>query len=468
MTVAILPIVVLIVALTILKLAAWKAALLAFAVGAAEAFFFCGLSASALATCAARGVATGLFPIGLVIIAALFMYSITVESGAIGDIKAGLATLSDDRCFMALLIAWGFGNFMEGMAGFGTAVAIPCAILVGVGFDPLKAVLCCLVANTTPTAFGSVGVPTMVLASETELDGAKLTTMIAMLQLAATALSPFLILFITGGWRGVREKFALALVADVAFLVPWAIVAATLGCELPNIVGGIVAMGVFALMGRRGALDARRQMWAWMPFAFVVVALALGSIAAALGARRISPGFLILAAAFAGGIAQKIRVARLFVLAGETLRKYALALLTICLVLSLARTMGESGMTRTLAESLVKVSGKGYPFLSGLVGALGGFMTGSGTSSNVLFGMLQASVGTVEAEKILYAAANVMGAGIGKMVCPQSIVLGCAAAGLAGRESETMKRAFPFFLVVLAAATASVVAFSAFQGIFAG
>ena len=462
MITAILPIAVLIVALTILKLPAWKAALSAFAVGAAEAVFIRGLSASSLANCAASGVSTGLFPIGLVIIAALFMYSITVESGAIGDIKAGLASLSDDRCFMALLVAWGFGNFMEGMAGFGTAVAIPCAILVGVGFDPMKAVLCCLVANTTPTAFGSVGVPTMVLASETSMDLSLLSAKIAFLQLAPTALSPFLILFITDGWRGVREKFALALVADAAFIVPWVAVAATLGCELPDIVGGIAAMGAFAMMGRRGALDMKRQMWAWMPFAFVVVVLALGSVLASLGMKRISPGFLILAAAFAGGLAQKLSLPRLAALLFGTVRKYALALLTICLVLALARTMGESGMTTTLAESLVKVSGKGYPFLSGFVGALGGFMTGSGTSSNVLFGMLQASVGSVEAEKLLYAAANVMGAGIGKMVCPQSIVLGCAAAGLAGRESEAMRKAFAYFVTVLSVATASVVLFSEF------
>lgn len=461
-----LPIIVLVIALTVLKQPAWKAALLAYATGAAEAFFLGGLSASALADCAARGVATGLYPIGLVIIAALFMYSITVESGAIGDIKAGLASLSDDRCFMALLVAWGFGNFMEGMAGFGTAVAIPCAILVGVGFDPVKAVLCCLVANTTPTAFGSVGVPTMVLASETGLDVARLTGFIAMLQLAATALSPFLILFIADGWRGVREKFVLALVADAAFLAPWYAVAATLGCELPDIVGGIATMGAFALMGRRGSLDLRRQIRAWLPFAFVVVALALGSISAALGARRVSPGFLILAAAFAGGLAQKLSLPRLAALAFGTVRKYALALLTICLVLALAKTMGESGMTRRLAESLVKVAGKGYPAISSLVGALGGFMTGSGTSSNVLFGVLQASVGTTGAEKLLYAASNVMGAGIGKMVCPQSIVLGCAAAGVAGRESEIMKRAMPFFLAVLAVATAGAIVFSSYLRLY--
>ena len=460
---AVLPIAVLVVALSFLKLPTWKAALLALAAGAVDAWFFSALAPADIVSCAARGAATGLFPIGLVIVAALFLYAVTVESGAIEDIKAGLATLSDDRCFMALLIAWGFGNFMEGMAGFGTAVAIPCAILVGIGFDPVKAVLCCLVANTTPTAFGSAGVPTMVLASETGLELGRLSFFAALLQLAATALLPFLVLFIVGGWRAVRERAALAAVAVVAFIVPWLAAAAWLGCEMPDILGGISTMAVFAAMGRRGSMDVRRQLRAWMPFAFVVAALGLGIAAAALGCPRVSPGVLILVAAFVGGLAQGIRPVRLFVLVAITVRKYVFALLAICLVLALARIMGESGMTKTLAESLSGFAGRAYPAISSLLGSLGGFMTGSGTSSNVLFGMLQASVGELPAEKMLYAASNVMGAGIGKMISPQSIVLGCAAAGLAGRESETMKRALPYFIAVLAVSSVATVLFAVFQ-----
>ena len=139
---SVLPIAVLVVALTALKLPAWCAALAAFATGAIEAFWAFDLTVAGIAGQAAKGAATGLFPIGLVIVSALFTYAITVESDAIAEIKGGLSSLSDDSRFLALLIAWGFGNFMEGMAGFGTAVAIPCAILVGVKFDPLKAILC--------------------------------------------------------------------------------------------------------------------------------------------------------------------------------------------------------------------------------------------------------------------------------------------------------------------------------------
>lgn len=447
---SILPIAVLIVALALLKLPSWCAALAAFAVGAVEAFFAFGLSPATIADCAVRGASTGLFPIGLVILAALFTYAITVESGAISEIKDGLSRLSDDRRFQALLVAWGFGCFMEGMAGFGTAVAIPCAILVGIGFDPVKAVLCCLVANTTPTAFGSVGVPTMVLASETELGLSRLTSTIALLQLAATSLSPFLIVAITDGWRGLRECWRMALVADMVFLASWLAVAPFLGCELPNIVGGIAVMAALAATGRRGGMDLRRQMWAWMPFAFVVAAL--GCAAFLPQDRKISPGFIILAAATVGGFAQKVGLWRMLTLAAKTVAKYALALLTICAVLALAKVMGAAGMTRIFADALIGAAGGGYSAVSSVVGALGGFVTGSGTSSNVLFGALQASVASCEAQRYLFAAANVMGAGIGKMVCPQSIVLGCAAAGLAGRERDVMAKVLGFFVLVLAVA----------------
>lgn len=448
---SLLPIAVLILALTALRLPAWCAALAALAAGVVEAFFVFGLSLGDIAGSSAGGVATGLYPIGLVIVSALFTYAVTVESNAIADIKGALAGLSSDSRFLALLVAWGFGVFMEGMAGFGTAVAIPCAILVGVKFDPMKAVLCCLVANTTPTAFGSVGVPTMVLAGEAGLELGRLTVTIAFLQLLATSLSPFLILFIVDGWRGLRECWHLALVADVALLGSWLAVAPFLGCELPDIVGGLVAMVALALIGgRRGAFDVRRQLCAWQPFAYVV--LALGCAAFLPREYKVSPGIVIFAAALAGGLCQGLGFGKLVCLAGRTAWRYSPALLTICAVLALGKVMGASGMTRVLADALIASTGSFYSAVSSVVGALAGFVTGSGTSSNVLFGALQASVASSEAQRYLFAAANIMGAGIGKMICPQSLVLGCAAAGLAGRESEVMGRAFRYFVPVLAIA----------------
>ena len=457
---SLLPIVVLVMALVAVKAPAWKAAFAALAVGAAEAVLWHGMSARTLAGCMVQGVSTGLFPIGLVVFAALFTYAITETSGAIAEIKGSLSALSDDKRFMALLVAWGFGSFMEGMAGFGTAVAIPCAILIGIGFDPSKAVICCLVANTTPTAFGSVGVPIGILAGEVGIDVEVLTSSIMLLQLAVTAVLPFVVLVTVDGWRALREGWKLALGASVVFVVPWCLAAMFLGCELPDIVGGIAVMAYFALLGKRRGVTLLRQLWAWMPFAFIVVAL--GVVSMLPPKWKPSPGIVVLAAGVFGGLCQGVRPLRLLGVAVKTVKRYSLAVLTICTVLALAKTMVASGLTQILAEGLVAATGRSYAAVSAIVGSIGGFVTGSGTSTNVLFGALQASVGSSESERILFAAANAMGAGIGKMVCPQSIVLGCAAAGLSGCESDVIKRVFPFFVFVLFLACAVTFAFKLF------
>ena len=278
---------------------------------------------------------------------------------------------------------------------------------------------------------------------------------------ALCANAPFFVLVAADGWRALRECWKLALGASIAFVVPWCLAARFTGCELPDIVGGITVMTLFAFLGKRGETNVRRQLWAWMPFAFVVVAL--GAVSMMPAEWKPSPGIVVLSAGALGGLCQGVGPLRLLGVAAKTAKRYALAVLTICTVLALAKTMVAAGLTRNLAEGLVAATGGGYAAVSGIVGALGGFVTGSGTSTNVLFGALQASVGSSDAERLLFAAANVMGAGIGKMVCPQSIVLGCAAAGLAGRESEVMKRAFPFFVVVLSLACAATFAFKLFD-----
>lgn len=437
---ALSPIATLVALLSIFKRPAWQAALGAFVVGAALALVG-GVGLADLAVASLEGVKTGLYPIGLVIIGALFVYGVTVESGEFKAIKEGLASCAPEPGLAALLIVWGFGNFMEGMAGFGTAVAIPVAILVGIGFDPFKAVLACLVINTTPTAFGSVGVPTMILAQEAGVALEALTWEIAVLQIVVTALGPFLILFIVGGREELRRHAREALVSAVAFIVPQLLVARVAGCELPDIVGGL------AVMMSLGAWKLARQARAWAPFVAVIVILC----GASLLPREVkpSPGVLLIGAGLIGAAIQRVKLTRAVRLVGETAWTYRLALLTVCVILALAKTMAAAGMIRDLADALVTLTGFAYPFFSPVVGALGGFVTGSGTSTCVLFGKLQSAVGSETGHSLLYAAANVMGAGIGKMICPQSIVLGCAAAGLAGRESEMLARSARFFVPVL-------------------
>ena len=373
----------------------------------------------------ADGVGFALYPICLVVLAAPFVYSLTVESGAMGTIRAGLAGVSGDPRVLALLIVWGFGNFMEGMAGFGTAVAIPAAMLVGIGFDPLKAVLMCLVANTTPTAYGSVGVPIATLAKVGGCDANALAGTTALLQLAVTALGPFLILLVYGGRAALRGIVPLALVADAAFLVPWFLAARFLGPELPDILGGLSVLACVALVATKGRLggNLRAQLFAWAPFWFVVALLAGAAFLPTSLKRYTSPGTLVLVAGFLGGAVQGLSFKRMFRVLGKTLASYWTAFATICFVLVLARVMTAAGMVATLADALVAVTGSVYPFFAPLVGALGGFVTGSGTSANVLFGSLQTgAANALGVPANLLAAANVMGAGIGRMICPQSIV----------------------------------------------
>ena len=140
------------------------------------------------------------------IVAALFTYNLTLKTGAMENVKRMLAGVSRDKRVLALIIGWGFGNFMEGMAGFGTAVAIPASMLAAIGLDPMSAVLGCLVVNSTPTAFGSVGVPTVTLSSVTGTELVPLAGSIVNIQCILTFLSPFLMVCICG--KGIQRNDA--------------------------------------------------------------------------------------------------------------------------------------------------------------------------------------------------------------------------------------------------------------------
>ena len=211
---ALLPIIWLIVALSGLKMAGHRACVAALIMTMALAIGYWKLSTLCTATAALEGALNALWPICLVIVAALFTYNLTLKTGAMELIKKMLASVSRDKRVLALIIGWGFGNFMEGMAGFGTAVAIPASMLAGIGLDPMRAVLGCLVVNSTPTAFGSVGVPTVTLASVTGLDAVPLAGDVAVIQCILTFLSPFLMVCICGkGIKALKGMIPITIVA---------------------------------------------------------------------------------------------------------------------------------------------------------------------------------------------------------------------------------------------------------------
>lgn len=492
---AMLPILWLIAALSGLKMAGHKACVIAFLISAALAAGYWKLGIPSVATAALEGALNALWPICLVIIAALFTYNLTLKTGAMEQIKRMLGGVSHDKRVLALIIGWGFGNFMEGMAGFGTAVAIPASMLAGIGLDPISSVLACLVVNSTPTAFGSVGVPTVTLAS---VSGTELLTLagdVAVIQCLLTFLSPFLMVIICGqGLKALKGMIPLTLVASLSFVIPWFFTAQTLGAELPDIIGSICSMACMLLVvkfappksvaeynisgsGTGARVTAGEGLKAGSAFILIFILLTFTStlcppvhnaiagfkssvcVYAGEGGSTLTfswvntPGVMIFLAAIIGGLIQGASFGVMGSVFIATLKQYWKTILTICSVMAAAKIMGYSGMISDIAKFLVAVAGQFYPLIAPVIGALGAFVTGSGTSTCVLFGGLQSETAqTLGLSPTWLAAANVMGAGIGKMICPQGIAIGAGAIGAVGSESKILSGVFKYFLlyVVLA------------------
>ena len=480
---ALLPIIWLIVAMSVLKMPGYRACLIAFLITAVTAVAFWRMPILHMGTAALEGICNALWPIIIVILAALFTYNLTLETKAMDKIKAMLAGVSTDKRILMLIIAFGFGNFMEGMAGFGTAVAIPAGILVGLGFDPLLSVVTCLLINSTPTAFGSVGVPTTTMANITGMNVISISGHVALIQLVVSFLLPFLaVIIIGGGVKALKGLIPFVLIADIAFLVPQYIAAQLIGPDLPDILGAIVSMAAMIAAARLLPLkkypeyeveagDGLKNMTpadavrAWSPFILIFIFLLFSSTLvpfihdplasvnskiqfysgenpATLTFYWINtPGVLILIAGFIGGAIQGASFKAMFGVLTKTVKNNIKTIVTICSVLAVAKIMGYSGMISDIASVLVAVTGSYFPLISPLIGTIGGFVTGSGTSTTALFGALQVeTANAIVAEPLWLAAANLMGAGIGKMICPQSIAIGTAAVGLSNAESKILSK----------------------------
>jgi lactate permease len=496
---ALLPIVWLVIALCGLHLEAYKAAIGAFAVAAVEALIIWGMSPLNVATAALEGVEMALWPIGIVIVAAVFTYNVTVHSGAMDVIKRMICSVSSDRRVLVLLVGWCFGAFLEGMAGFGTAVAIPASMLVALGFEPVCAILACLIANGTPTMFGSIGIPTTTLASITGLDPTQLALTQSLQVLPFVIVCPFLMVMLVGGGRkALKGMVPTILVSALAFAIPEIATAAFIGAELPVIVASVcslVATFAFSLARKDApvpdeyrlgieegdAITPASALRAWAPFILIFVVLLLtsklvpaihdplssisskvnvyqGDPSATLTFTWVdTPGVLILLCGVAGALIQHVSPRETAGVMVATLRQMSKTILTMLGVLACAKVMGYSGMIGSIAAFFVGTLGGLYPLVAPLLGALGTFVTGSGTSSEVLFGNVQIQAArSIGANEYWLAAANSLGTSAGKMLAPQSIAIGTAACGANGRDGEVLGRIFRYFVGFVIAMAALV------------
>ena len=482
---ALLPILWLALALSVWKRPAYQVCPIALVITVLLALFYWKSPGMEVFTGGLEGALMALWPISLVIVAAVFTYNLTVRTGAMEQIKGMLTAVTRDKRVLVLLIAWGFGGFMEGMAGFGTAVAIPAGILCGLGFDPIFSALVCLVANATPTAFGSIGIPTITAASVAGLEAGP-TAVVVVLQLALmVVLTPLLMVMMTGGGvKALKGVWPVALGSGLAFVIPEFFTAKYVGAELPAVTGSVVCMVVTILLSKllkgeppaeyalpklqaQAGLTVKSGVQAWSPFILIFVFLLVTSslvppihnVLAAIksdvliysgeGASPYSfswvntPGVLII-----GGVVQKAGGKVMWETLVATVKQMSKTIITLVSILAAAKIMGYCGMTSDIAAFLVAVTGSAYPIVAPLIGSIGTFVTGSATSASVLFSGLQAETASaLGMDPMWLVAANTIGATAGKIISPQSISIATASTDTVGQESVILRKSIGYYIL---------------------
>src|SRR5512137_1103884 len=246
--VAAIPVVVLLGALAFFHVKAHWAALMGLALAWAIAVFVYGMPAGTATSAAIYGAAFGLLPIGWIILNAIFVYDITVKTGKFEVVKETIAGLAGDRRIQVLLIAFAFGAFIEGAAGFGTPVAISAAMLIGLGFKPLAAAGLALIGNTAPVAYGALGTPIITLAKVTGLNEMALSSMVGRQLPVFSLIVPFWLVWAMSGFKGMVEVWPACLVAGLFFAIPQFIVSNFFGPSLVDIVAAIVSIGAMYVL----------------------------------------------------------------------------------------------------------------------------------------------------------------------------------------------------------------------------
>lgn len=433
---------------------------------------------------AGNGVLFGLFPIGWIVLNAIFVYDITVKTGKFAILRNGIASLTEDKRIQVILIAFSFGALIEGCAGFGTPVAISGAMLLGLGIKPLHAAGLALIGNTAPVAFGALGSPLITLAKVTDLDLHMLSSMTGRQLPFFSVIIPFWLIVVFVGWKKTWEVWPACLVAGVSFAISQYLVSNFHGPWLVDIVAAIVSLFAVAVLLRfwkpktewkgenagaelapAGTYTRKDYFLAWLPWivlSIFVFAWGIPQMKAALdkvssfevvmpmldkAVLRVPPAVMVehaeravfnfnwlsaagtglLLAAIVSGLLLGEKPAALGRLYMQTIYRLRIPLLTISGMLAFGFVSRYSGADTTLGLLFAK-TGPLFPFFSPLIGWLGVALTGSDTSSNVLFGNLQkVSAMQLGLSPILTAAANSSGGVMGKMIDAQSIVVASAA-----------------------------------------
>jgi lactate permease len=521
--VAAIPVVVLLGSLAFGHVKAHYAALAGLTAALLTAILGFHMPARLAGAAAVYGAGYGLFPIGWIVLNVIFMYQLTVASGRFTVVQHSLTGITKDRRLQLLLIAFCFGAFFEGAAGFGTPVAVTAALLIGLGFKPLQASGLSLIANTAPVAFGGLGIPIIALAKVTGFSEIVLGAMTGRILAPFCLLVPFWLVWAFAGFSGMLEVWPAILVAGVSFVIPQVLISNMMGPWLVNVIAAAVSMVCLTLFllvwkpkkiwkfeGQEAeeAADAasgkvmptysRGEIaQAWVPWIVLsVMVFAWGTQSgktwmntpekvfpstaswstkpsqitnpqypvtilhnyvermqpvvakptkepAVFGLNWLSAtGTGILLAAIISGLIMGQGLGTIFSIFFHTLIKVRFSLLTIAAMLGLGTLTRYSGVDATMGLAFAR-TGHLYPFFGTLLGWLGVALTGSDTSSNVLFGSLQKiTAQQVNVSPILMASANSAGGVMGKMIDAQSIVVASTATQWYGHEGEILRYVF--------------------------
>jgi len=488
--IAFIPIVWLLIALGFLKVPSHIATMAGLGITIAIAFLMYHMAAEDLKGSVAEGLAFAIFPIIWVIVSALFVYNITQKSGSMETIRGMLTGITEDRRIQGLILAFAFGGFLESVAGFGTAVAIPAAMMIAIGFPPFLAAVVCLIANTVPVAFGVLGVPVLTLSQVTGLPLDRLALLTSLQLFPFAVILPFiLIIVITGNIGGFKGIFLLTLFSGLSFALGQTLTVVFVGPELAAVGGSLLALVVIIGAAKSCCKNPSFQTWrfenddfrkeaaemampneilktmrAWMPYILILVLIGLTRFIPALGFLQQEPfviehqfyfgeggkplviplitsgGSILFLSAIFGGLIQGLPLRGVFSAFTSTLWQTRKTIITVISIVALAKVMSYSGMTDDIAVTIASFSGIAYPFIAPFIGLLGTFITGSDTSSNVLFGNLQKQAALqLHLDPEWIAAASASGATAGKMISPQSISIAAAVTGLTDQEGKMLR-----------------------------
>ncbi len=513
--VASLPVVVLLGLLAFGHVKAHWAALSGLAASLGVAILVFGMPAQLAGTAALMGAAYGLFPIGWIVLGAIFVYDVTVKTGDFDVVKDTIAGVGSDRRIQVLLIAFCFGAFIEGAAGFGTPVAISAAMLIGLGFRPLQAAGLALIANTAPVAFGALGIPVITLATVTGLPLDLLSAMAGRILVLFCVAVPFWVIWTMCGRKQMMEVWPACLTVGITFGGTQYIISNFIGPSLAAIGASVVSMAALVILlkfwqpatiwsfehedkteraaehANRRVYSTERKLKAWLPWMLLSVFVFVWGLTPVKtflnGGPKTNPNFLsgissisipvpvldkavtrtppvvakpatepaifllnwvsatgtsLILAGVLSGFLRGFTPGNLFLIFLGTLKRIRKSLLTIAAMLALGYSTRYAGLDATMGLAFAS-TGVLFPFFSPLLGWLGVALTGSDTSSNVLFGGLQQiTARQVGVSPILAAAANSAGGVMGKMIDAQSIVVAGVATGQQGNEGSILRYVF--------------------------